>query len=99
VFPLALGCLGMSEMCGTQTYATPHRFRLGCACADAGGTCGSGTRAELDRRRRRLQHCDLTRRVGVGGRFNFGLTNLDDEEDFDSIKMRIVRIYVVIKLK
>jgi hypothetical protein len=42
---------------------------------------------------------NLTPRVGVGSRFNLGLTNLDNEDDFDSIRMRLVRIYVVIKLK
>ena len=42
---------------------------------------------------------NLTRRVGVGGRFNLGLTNIDDEDDFDSIKMRILRVYVVIRVK
>lgn len=42
---------------------------------------------------------NLTPTVGVGGRFNFGLTNLDDEDDFDAIRMRVVRIYVVIRLK
>jgi hypothetical protein len=41
----------------------------------------------------------LTPRIGVGGRFNLGLRNLDDEDDFDSLKMRIIRIYVAIKLK
>lgn len=41
----------------------------------------------------------LTPRVRVGGRFNLGLTNLDGDDDFDSIKMRIIRIYVVLRLK
>ena len=42
---------------------------------------------------------NLTPQVGIGGRFNLGLTNLDDEDDFDSIRMRIIRIYVLLKLK
>lgn len=41
---------------------------------------------------------NLTPRVGIGGRFNLGVTNLDDGDDFDSIRMRIIRIYVAIKL-
>jgi hypothetical protein len=37
-------------------------------------------------------------RIGVGGRFNIGLTNLNDEDDeplFETIKFRTVRVYIV----
>ncbi len=39
-------------------------------------------------------------RVGVGGRFNLGLTNIADDDalPFDSIKFRTVRIYVIFSL-
>jgi hypothetical protein len=32
---------------------------------------------------------NLTSRVGVGGRFNLGLSKLDDDDAFDSIKMHM----------